>query len=270
MPAPSEERARRLQFSGFASPNTTPLPDELFDVLAPELTEGELRVLLYVIRRTFGFKKQHDRISLSQMVNGIKRRDGTVLDRGTGMGKPAVIRSVRSLVELGILTVDKAESEQGDADVNVYSLHFRDGVVLQGNHPGIPREPRVVSQRNDRVVSQENPHETVMQQTVRQEMPRAARQSNHQEPTDELGTLWQATLADLREQIVPTNFARWLCRARLLSCAAGQAVIGAPDQVIVQQLERRFDPLVRRALGDACGEPVVVQYQVDGGEAGRE
>jgi hypothetical protein len=28
-----------------------------FDVVAPELTEAELRVALYIIRRTFGFKK---------------------------------------------------------------------------------------------------------------------------------------------------------------------------------------------------------------------
>jgi len=37
-----------------------------------------------------------------------------------------------------------------------------------------------------------------------------------------------------------------------------------PDQVSADQLAKRFDPLVRRALADACGETVTVQYQVAG------
>ena len=41
-------------FEGFSSPNYTQVPDELFDILMPSLTDAELRVLLYIIRRTFG------------------------------------------------------------------------------------------------------------------------------------------------------------------------------------------------------------------------
>ena len=57
-------------FAGFSSPNYTQVPDELFDVLLPALSDAELRVLLYIIRRTFGFKRDADAISLSQMVHG--------------------------------------------------------------------------------------------------------------------------------------------------------------------------------------------------------
>ncbi len=46
-----------LPFSGFTSPNFTQVPDELFDVLMPQISDAELRVLLYIIRRTFGFKR---------------------------------------------------------------------------------------------------------------------------------------------------------------------------------------------------------------------
>jgi hypothetical protein len=35
-----------------------------------------------------------------------------------------------------------------------------------------------------------------------------------------------------------------------------------PDQVSADQLARRFDPLVRGALADACGETVTVEYRV--------
>ena len=57
-----------FRFSGFSSPTYTQVPDEFFDVLAPQLTENELRVLIYIIRRTFGFKKSQDDISLNQLV----------------------------------------------------------------------------------------------------------------------------------------------------------------------------------------------------------
>src|SRR5215213_6455512 len=87
------------QFDGFGSPNYTQVPDELFDVLAPTLSEAELRVLLYIVRRTFGFKKESDDISLKQLVDGIKTRDGRVLDRGAGVGKTAAIRAVKGLVD---------------------------------------------------------------------------------------------------------------------------------------------------------------------------
>ena len=71
------------RFRGFDSPNYTPTPDALFDELAPNLTESELRVLLYIVRRTFGFKRDADAISLTQLVSGITTKDGRVLDRGT-------------------------------------------------------------------------------------------------------------------------------------------------------------------------------------------
>lgn len=73
-----------FRYEGFSHPNYTPVPDDVFDLIAPQLTEAELRVLLYIVRRTFGFKKDSDAISLNQMIHGIKTRGGRVLDQGTG------------------------------------------------------------------------------------------------------------------------------------------------------------------------------------------
>jgi chromosomal replication initiation ATPase DnaA len=83
-----------------------------------------------------------------------------------------------------------------------------------------------------------------------------------QDVVTDLKKLWQTTLTDLQEQMVPTNFTRWVARTSLLSHEAGTAVVGVPDQISAEQLAKRFDPLVRRALADACGESVTVQYQV--------
>lgn len=131
-------------FAGFSSPNTTPVPDELFDVLAARLTESELRVLLYIVRRTFGFKKRSDAISLKQLVEGIKTRDGRVMDVGTGMSKQGVLRGVQGLVRKGIIEVRRRLTDEGDSEVNVYSLRFKDGEAGEPGDAGegnTPREP---------------------------------------------------------------------------------------------------------------------------------
>ena len=73
------------EFAGFQSPNYTIVPDELFDRLLSILSGAELKVLMYIIRRTFGFKKEADSISFNQICNGIKTAGGQVIDQGTGL-----------------------------------------------------------------------------------------------------------------------------------------------------------------------------------------
>ncbi len=114
-----------FQFGGFKNLNSTPIPDEFFDLLAVKLSEAELRVLLYIMRRTFGFKKTGDAISLSQLTEGIRRRDGSVLDYGTGLSKPSVLKAVGGLQAKGIITIEKRTGYDGRNEVNVYQLRFQ-------------------------------------------------------------------------------------------------------------------------------------------------
>ena len=110
-------------FHGFANPNTTAVPDDFFDFLAPRLREGELRVVLYMIRRTYGFKKDQDDISLSQLMHGITTRDGRVLDLGTGLSKPAVINAVRSLVGHRVIIRTANQSAAKGFEATTYRLN---------------------------------------------------------------------------------------------------------------------------------------------------
>src|SRR5690349_2189003 len=80
VPKKTHRLAPPPNWTGFSAPRYTQIPDQFFDLWLPVLLEGELRVLLYIMRRTFGFKKEEDAISLSQITDGIMRRDGTVLD----------------------------------------------------------------------------------------------------------------------------------------------------------------------------------------------
>jgi len=118
------KRVEKLQFNGFRSPTTTPVPDEVFDDLIADLTGAELKVLLYICRRTFGFKKDRDSISLNQIANGITTRDDRVLDRGTGLSKRHVQRALKSLELKNVVTVNRRMDEEGENEINIYSLNF--------------------------------------------------------------------------------------------------------------------------------------------------
>jgi len=127
------------KFLGFYCPRYTQVPDELFDELLSELSGAELKVLLYVIRRTFGFKKDSDLISLSQMVNGIEKKDGTILDKGTGLHKDSVIKAAKSLVEKGILLKTLKNSAKHGFTATEYALNIRNYTLSDNPTRGLVR-----------------------------------------------------------------------------------------------------------------------------------
>jgi phage replication O-like protein O len=116
--------ANQATFPGFLFPNTTQIPNDVFDTLMPSLSGGELKVLLYICRRTFGFRKDSDRISLSQISKGITTKAGRVLDHGTGLCKRHVINALKSLEKKNIITVTRIVDETGLYEVNTYSLNI--------------------------------------------------------------------------------------------------------------------------------------------------
>jgi phage replication O-like protein O len=111
-------------FPGFPFPNTTQIPNAVFDSLMPGLSGGELKVLLYICRRTFGFQKDSDRISLSQIAHGITTRTGKVLDHGTGLCKRRVITALKTLEKKNIISITRTVDETGLNAVNTYRLNI--------------------------------------------------------------------------------------------------------------------------------------------------
>lgn len=128
------------QFGGFVAPRYTPTPDQIFDeLLAPgRLTEAELRVLLYIVRRTFGWKKDCDAISLSQITDGIIRRDGERLDWGAGIAKSSAVRAVKGLVGKGIILAERHSSRERGFEATTYSLRLRDPLSADETRPVPP------------------------------------------------------------------------------------------------------------------------------------
>jgi len=112
-------------WEGFETPRYTPVPDDLFDLWLPHLSESELKVLLYVCRRTFGFKKDADAISLRQMTEGIVTYDGRRLDYGAGIAERSVIRGIKGLLDKGLIIAEKRSSPERGDETTVYHLRLR-------------------------------------------------------------------------------------------------------------------------------------------------
>ena len=170
-------------FRGFSSPNFTTVPDELFDDLLAVLSGSELKVLLYISRRTFGFKRDADNISLSQMLNGIVTNNGRVLDHGAGIkDKKTLLAAINKLEERKIILTKRQQSAARGNEPTTYSLNMRNeaqdgksppplgGKPLQGVGGKTPPSPwggnpaiqETVSQQTDRDLSKfEGSHDKI-------------------------------------------------------------------------------------------------------------
>lgn len=75
-------------------PNTFQTPNVLIDVM-PSLSESELRILIAVIRKTYGWHKPKDKIAQSQY------------RLMTGLSKPSIQNGVKGLIEKGLIEIIK-------------------------------------------------------------------------------------------------------------------------------------------------------------------
>lgn len=100
-------------FVGFDAPeeNWSKLPHQFIDIMPQIETMGEMKILIYTLRHTWGYGDDHKRISLDDYEFGRKRRDGTRIDNGTGLSKPTIINGIRRGVKHKFLFeyVDKGD-----------------------------------------------------------------------------------------------------------------------------------------------------------------
>lgn len=104
-------------FKGFVYPqeNYSKLPHMLTESL-PEFTSlAELKVVMYILRHTWGYQEfdEGKRISTNEFRHGRKKRGGERIDRGIGMAKKSVIDGLRRAVEHGFIEVEVDASDGG-------------------------------------------------------------------------------------------------------------------------------------------------------------
>lgn len=233
-------------FPGFSAPHYTFFPDDLVDVLLPELSGAETKVLLYIIRRTFGFRKDADDISLSQIADGIRTRDGRQLDRGTGLSKSTVTIAVKSLVAKGcLLAIRNRDPLRGDV-ANTYALRFQGDPVSENRTGGSPKFEQAPVRKSDTPVLENRGHKYSVEQ--------------HNSKQQALASLWQQTLQRLEQGMTPANYQTWLKETQLVSCNGSAATIVAPSPFVVEWLATRFSRLIEKQLAEVVGHPVSTTY----------
>lgn len=96
-------------------PNSSSIPNIFFDYWMPKLSPAEFKVLMCVARKTYGWHKDFDLISLKQ------------IEKMTGLNKSGIVKNVSNLVQRGILTKLKSKTSDGDDAPNRYGINVSFG-----------------------------------------------------------------------------------------------------------------------------------------------
>ena len=107
----SEHLSRRIP-GGY-----TAVPNWFIDQHLSILSGAQVKVALYVYRRTLGFNKDTDAIALSQFQDGLRGDNGKWHDEGTGLVKRTIIDAVAFLDWCGLIHRTKSKGRG-----NVYSI----------------------------------------------------------------------------------------------------------------------------------------------------
>ncbi len=88
-----------------------PVPSLLLEEWLTVLNLPELRCLLYICRRTWGFRKEWDAISVDQFVSGVKTKDGKQIDNGVGFSETYVRATLKKLEGRGLIEVNRRNTK---------------------------------------------------------------------------------------------------------------------------------------------------------------
>jgi hypothetical protein len=106
-----------LGFPATLEEGYTQMPNEWFNILLKINNMAELKVVLYVIRHTWGFQDAdgerdiYKKITTDEFAYGRRRKDGTRFDGGTGLGLTAVKEGAKKAIEHGYLFCEVDDSD---------------------------------------------------------------------------------------------------------------------------------------------------------------
>lgn len=162
------QKAAPFKFKGFSKPNYTQVPDEFFDRVMMHLSGAELKVILYIFRKTFGFKKSEDSISLSQICTGqVNKKTGERFDEGTGLSKSTAIIALRGLIDKGLITAVQHKSQMKGFESTTYTPRYKDADI-ETDIPMSENQTRAGTKTAQGLVRKSDIQETAKQKTIKQ------------------------------------------------------------------------------------------------------
>jgi len=113
------------KFEGFNfEPNTWNFP-MCINGWINKLTGNEFKVLWYILRHTYGWHKDKDKISFKQFRFGIKKKDGVWLDKGTGLGTASLKSAIKGLVDKSFIETKQERNTEGKFSIVEYKPKYK-------------------------------------------------------------------------------------------------------------------------------------------------
>jgi phage replication O-like protein O len=106
-------------------PRFTAVPHEIVDVYLKDLSESQIKVLLVILRKTYGWNRETDAISFTQM------SELTGLTRGTCSD------AVKFLESLGIVKATRHSTEAKGLSSTTYEPDFEDDPPIRLDEQGV-------------------------------------------------------------------------------------------------------------------------------------
>lgn len=109
-------KAENPKFKGFRQPKESwsKLPHEFIELLPQFDAMSELKVTIYILRHTWGYREygKKKRLTIDDFVNGRKYTNGKRIDNGTGLSEQAVRDGLKKAIEHGFITCDVDDSDK--------------------------------------------------------------------------------------------------------------------------------------------------------------
>lgn len=121
-------------------PNTSAIPNILIDYWMPKLSPAEFKVLMCIARKTYGWHKAIDRISLRQ------------IEEATGLSRKGITQNLQRLEELSLVSKIKSKTSDGDDAANQYEINVN---CMEGGRE--LSSPQVVNSVHQGVVNSVHP-----------------------------------------------------------------------------------------------------------------
>jgi hypothetical protein len=263
-------------FPGFSKPTYTMVPDELFDNYLPHLTGGELKVLLYIIRRTFGFKKASDAISFSQICNGITTKDGRVLDHGTGLSTPTVQSAIKGLIKKGLILAAPRFSPEKGKEPTLYTLRIVGTPYVKNLHTPMQetyigvckkltiqetvlqqQEANSISETQVNINNLKNELDITKRPPTWQEWVIKQRQVSEQDLT-----LTRKLQDAMRPQLTRATYDAWIATLLITDTSHPHVTLAVPSPEAQSWLQGRLKPRIEEALTRLLGFPAKAHFAI--------
>jgi phage replication O-like protein O len=125
----------------------TSIANEIMDALAKIRISGEaMQVLMFILRKTYGWNKKVDIISLSQFI------------RGTGLKKPAVCKAINKLTAMNLIGTQK------DNDIGTsycFNKHYNSWKPLPKKIT-VPKKEIIVDEKDNPQVPKKDTTKTIL------------------------------------------------------------------------------------------------------------